>query len=310
MARHAARYVVPVTAPDPAPSPAPSAAAPSPAASQADPSTMEPPTKAVILARGLGTRMRREAPGADLDADQADVAATGVKAMIPIGRPFLDYALSALADAGLTEVCLVIGPEHDVVREHYATTPLSRVSVSFAEQAKPLGTADAVLAAESFADGDRFVVLNSDNYYPASALRRLREAPGAALAGFDRAALVRGSNIEAARIAAYAVLDVDGSGALAEIVEKPDAATLERFGPEAPVSMNAWLFTSTIFEACRRTTPSARGELEIADAVRIARTELGERFEVVPVSEGVLDLSSRSDIAAVKERLADIDVRL
>src|SRR2546422_8404795 len=59
-----------------------------------------PATKAVILARGLGTRMRRSDPTAVLDARQAAVAETGVKAMIPVGRPFLDYSLSALADAG------------------------------------------------------------------------------------------------------------------------------------------------------------------------------------------------------------------
>jgi glucose-1-phosphate thymidylyltransferase len=271
---------------------------------------MSLPTKAVILARGLGTRMRRESPDARLGAEQADVASTGVKAMIPIGRPFLDYALSALADAGLRDVCLVIGPEHDVVRRHYASTPLSRVTVTFAEQAEPLGTADAVLAAESFVGGDRFVVLNSDNYYPAAALARLRAAPGSAVAGFDRETLVRESNIDAARIGAFAVIGVDGSGRLTEVIEKPDAVTLERFGPAAPVSMNAWLFTPAIFEACRRTTPSSRGELEITDAVRLAMAQLGERFDVVPVREGVLDLSSRGDIASVQQRLADVPVVL
>ena len=44
-----------------------------------------------------------------------------MKAFIPIGRPFLDYILSALADAGLTRLCIVIGPEHDVVRRYYAS---------------------------------------------------------------------------------------------------------------------------------------------------------------------------------------------
>ena len=39
--------------------------------------------------------------------------------MIPIGRPFMDYALSGLADAGYAEACLVIGPEHQIVRNYY-----------------------------------------------------------------------------------------------------------------------------------------------------------------------------------------------
>ena len=56
-------------------------------------------TKAVILARGLGTRMRRGARVANLDAAQRAAADAGVKGMIPIDRPFLEYAISALADA-------------------------------------------------------------------------------------------------------------------------------------------------------------------------------------------------------------------
>ena len=55
--------------------------------------------KAVILARGLGTRMRVQDAAAGLSADQAAVAATGIKALMPIDRPFLDYVLGALAEA-------------------------------------------------------------------------------------------------------------------------------------------------------------------------------------------------------------------
>jgi glucose-1-phosphate thymidylyltransferase len=74
--------------------------------------------------------------------------------------------------------------------------------------------------------------------------------------------------------------------------------------------MNCWMFTPAIFEACRRVRPSARNELELPEAVRIAITELGERVAVVRVKGGVLDLSSRGDIAEVKARLAGVTVRL
>ena len=110
-------------------------------------------TKCVILARGLGTRMREGDATARLDEAQSASADGGVKAMVPVGRPFLDYILSALADAGFKQACLVIGPEHGVIREHYAgTNRPSRMGVSFAEQLTPRGTADAVLAAENSAD--------------------------------------------------------------------------------------------------------------------------------------------------------------
>ena len=49
--------------------------------------------KAVILARGLGTRMRRQEEGVELSDEQRAAADSGQKAMIRFGRPFLDYVL-------------------------------------------------------------------------------------------------------------------------------------------------------------------------------------------------------------------------
>lgn len=269
-----------------------------------------PTTRAVILARGLGTRMRQEDAGAALDAEQAAVADAGVKGMIPIGRPFLDYVISALADAGITDVCLVIGPEHQGVRDYYHGLAPQRVRVQFAVQREPRGTADAVAAARDFAEGETILVLNSDNYYPVEAYRTLASLGRSGLIGFDRGALVAGGNIPEERIRKFALVSVDTDGNLVDIVEKPDAATYSRMATHALVSMNLWSFAPAIFEACARVQPSSRGELELQDAVRIAMRELGERFRVLPMASGVLDLSSRRDVAAVAERLAHVDVRL
>lgn len=267
------------------------------------------PVRAVILARGLGTRMRRADDSAQLDEQQAQVAASGVKALIDVGRPFLDYVISVLADAGVTELCLVIGPEHDMLRDYAARVTGGRVRVTTAIQAEPRGTADAVAAARDFAGDQRVIVLNSDNYYPRAALTALAEAPGSALVGFDRAALIRSSNIPADRIRAFALVAADAEGHLRDIVEKPDDETLAAYGEDAPVSMNAWLFTPAIFDACERIEPSVRGELEIIDAVRLLVAE-GEAFTVVPAAVGVLDMSSRGDVAAVQAALAGIEVAL
>jgi glucose-1-phosphate thymidylyltransferase len=258
--------------------------------------------KAVVLARGLGTRMRESDGTARLEPGQEEAVASGVKAMISFGRPFLDYVLSALADAGIAEVCLVIGPEHSALRERYTVTAPRRVRLGFAVQPEPRGTADAVLAAEEFASRDDFLVINSDNLYPVSALAALASLSEPGVALFERDALIAGSNIPAARIASFAVCAVGADGYLKEIFEKPDQKTLAGLGPNPIVSMNCWRFSSAIFAACRRVPLSPRGELELPMAVREAMEE-GVRFKVVRSREGVLDLSRRADIAAVAEKL-------
>lgn len=266
--------------------------------------------KAVILARGLGKRMRKADASAELSAEEATIADTGVKAMIPIGRPFLDYVLAAAADAGFRRACLVVGPEHEHVREYYRRLNSRRIRVEFAVQPEPRGTADAAAAAEDFAADEPFLLINSDNYYPVAALRALREAvPGSGLAVFPREALLRG-NIPPERVGRFAVVQTDEAGRLVRIVEKPTEADLATLGEPVRVSMNCWRFEASIFEGCRSIGPSARGEWELPDAVQYVMEHLGVVFETVMIDQPVLDLSHRSDLAGVKAALADVEVRL
>lgn len=260
-------------------------------------------TKCVILARGLGTRMRAGVEA--LHPAQAAAAGAGMKAMIPFGRPFLDYSLSALADAGFSRACLVIGPEHGVVRDYYGRDHRpSRIEVSFATQPEPRGTADALLTVEPFTGRDEFAVMNGDNYYPADVLRLLRELDGPGTVLFEPAALVRTSNIPAERIRDFADATIDRDGFLVDLVEKPapGAARGDRL-----VSMNCWRFGPGIFDACRDVPLSARGELELPGAVKLA-VDRGMKLRTAISPGAVLDLSRRSDIAAVAERLRGVRV--
>ena len=274
----------------------------------------------VILARGLGTRMKKADPAVALDPALAAAADSGVKAMIPtLGRPFLDYVLAVTAEAGITRACLVVGPEHGQIEQYYADLRPRRMKIEFVVQEKPLGTADAVAAAEAVVGRRPFAMINSDNYYPLQALCGLRDAGGPAVAVFDQETLVAQSNIPAERIAKFAVVEAEpqpGGGApacgsrLKRIIEKPDAATLARLPRPLGVSMNCWRFGPAIFEACRWIGPSPRGELEITDAVQYATDHLGEQFSIVWCHAAVLDLSSRNDIGPVAERLAGAKVDL
>ena len=265
--------------------------------------------KAVILAAGRGTRMQRAQESATLDASQAEAARGGAKAMMPVGRPFIDFVLSGLADAGYRHVCLVIGTTHDALREHVAKFNGGRLTIGFAIQPEPLGTAIAVTPAADFAGDDPFLLINGDNYYPASALVGLRSFTGAGVAAFRPTGLSRG-NIPVERLRSYAMLSTGADGCLNGVLEKPDEAYFSSHQDSLLVGMNCWRFTPSIFEACRAIPKSARNEYELTDAVAYAISNLGERFKMLVVDEPVLDLSTQTDVAEVARRLATVEVRL
>ena len=254
--------------------------------------------------------------GAELTPDQDRAAAAGLKSLMPMstgggtGRPFLDYLLSGLADVGIKDVGLVIGPEHVALRAQYdGEVAPRRFRLSFLIQDQALGTADAVRAAEPFIDGRPFLSLNADNLYPAACLRALVELGGPGLPAFERDQLVRSSGIPAARVGSFALLDVGPDGTLRDIVEKPGEAAVAVAGGRAMVSMNVWRFDHRIFSACRDVGRSTRGEFELPEAVRLA-IQRGVRFAVVPAQGPVLDLSRREDVPVVAAHLGGREIRL
>ena len=267
-------------------------------------------TTAAILARGAGSRMRRADDDVVLDAAQSAAAEAGLKGMIPIDRPFLDYVLSSLADAGITDVVLVIGPDHAVMRTYYThTAPPERVRVRFAVQAEALGTADAVRAAADVIGALPFLVLNADNLYPVDALRALAARSEASVAAFDRDALLADGAIAPERIRQYAVLDIAPDASLRGVIEKPGEA-LDPLGDAARwVSMNLWAITPALVEACRTVPRSARGEFELPQAVAMAIADGSARVRAVRVAGAVLDLSVRADVPGVSARLRGTVVR-
>jgi dTDP-glucose pyrophosphorylase len=269
--------------------------------------------KAVLLARGLGSRMKQDADAATLTPSQAAAAAAGSKGMMPIGhgltRPFLDYVLSALADAGCTDVCFVVAPDHRVIRDYYeGPGKPSRVRISYSVQEIANGTARAVQAAQAFAGQAPFLVLNSDNLYPAHVVRSLIDLDGPGLPAYRRDSLVHESGFPADRVVGFAAIEVDVQGFLTRIVEKPGREYYDAAGPDVLISMNVWRFDARIFDACRDVPLSARGEYELPEAVGLAVSR-GVKFKTVPASGAVLDLSRRSDVALVSARLAGQEPR-
>lgn len=274
-------------------------------------------TLAVILARGLGTRLRND-DGAPLDAAQQSAADAGVKGLMPLaGRPLLDYLLHALADGGVRDVVFVVPPGDSPLRRRYdEEAQPSRIRVRFAVQDEPRGTAHALLAARdavsaplgASADPNgvrHFLMCNADNLYSAAAIESLVDMRGPGLVAYDADALVRDGGLEAERVSRFALVDISDDGVLHAIVEKPDADHPLIRAERRWVSMNLWRFTDAIFDACADVTPSARGELELADAVRLSM-ERGEQYRALTRAEAVLDLTHRRDVQALSERLSGV----
>jgi len=257
--------------------------------------------------------MRRGDGDAALTAAQRRAADAGLKALMPIGdRPFLDYVLSSLADAGVTRVGLVVAPDHAAAAAHYAANPPARVTLEFVVQPEPRGTADAVLAAQRWTGGHAFLVMNGDNLYPVPALAALASLDEPGLPAFDADDLVRTSNIPEERIRAFALIDVDDRGYLTGIVEKPAIAAIPPEGGNSTtarlISMNVWRFDARIFDACRDVPQSPRGEYELPEAVGLA-VRRGLLVRAIPAVGPVLDLSRRADAAELERRLAGVEPR-
>lgn len=267
---------------------------------------------AVVLAGGRGTRLRTSDHASLPHASQRRAAASGLKVLMPVDaagtRPLVDYALSALADAGCTTAVLVVPPAHEALRRHFDDHPPTRLRVRLAVQPEADGTAGAVAAARASVDDSHFLVVNGDNLYPVEAMRALAALDGCGLAAFSRETLTRDGGFSAARVAAFATVDHDAGGWLTGITEKPPVAEVERSGPATLVSMNLWKGSHALFDACDDVPRSSRGERELPAAVMLAVTR-GTPFRVIPCAGAVLDLTSAADLPGVSRALAALEPR-
>ena len=258
--------------------------------------------------------MQKQTGGVQLDAATSALAAQGAKGMITVGegRPFLDYSIQALMNVGIRDFCLVVAPGKSLLRSYYEAVNenLTDANISFAVQEKPLGTANAVLSGRQWADGKPFIMLNCDNFYAPQAISTLISSPAPATAAFEQEALIANSNIPAERIRRFAMIDFDESGRLRGIVEKPENPDEYAHEGKLYVSMNCFLFTAEIFDACAAIEPDpVRKEYELPTAVEYTIKQMNLTYGAVKCAEGVLDMTGRDDIESVRKMLAGYEVR-
>jgi D-glycero-alpha-D-manno-heptose 1-phosphate guanylyltransferase len=109
-------------------------------------------TSAVVLAGGLGTRLR-------------PAFAVGPKSLAPIaGKPFLGYLLGWLASSGVRDVILCVGYRAAQIQEYAGGGETWGLGVRYSVEDNPLGTGGALKKAEGLLSGDCVFVINGDTY--------------------------------------------------------------------------------------------------------------------------------------------------
>lgn len=209
--------------------------------------------KGLILSGGKGTRLR-------------PITHTSAKQLVPVAnKPVLFYGIEAMAEAGIEEIGIIIAPETgDEIRAAAGDGSQFGVAITYVEQDEPGGLAHASLTAEAYLDGDPFVMYLGDNL--------LQGGITDLVASFQASrpdALILLTPVEDPEN--YGVAELDG-GRVVRLVEKPpDPATNLAL-------VGVYMFTAGIHDAARAIERSARGELEITDAIQHLVDE-GRRVE-------------------------------
>lgn len=275
----------------------------------------------VILAGGISSRMKQSVgiPGS-LDPSILRDAERKSKAMIGLGdgsRPFLDYLLYTIEQAGYENVVIVVGEKDTSIQEYYhrmGSRQFRGLRISYATQRiptgrlKPLGTADALqeaLKSKPEWKGRHCTVCNCDNLYSACALTiLLHDTHDNAMIDYDRTALQFSQD----RIAHFSVIHKDADGYLKKIIEKPSrdeiAAAADVTG-RIGVSMNIFRFQCERIEPFLENVPlhPVRQEKELPVAVGMMVADHPRSMFTIPLSEHVPDLSSQADIVEVQKFL-------
>jgi glucose-1-phosphate thymidylyltransferase len=209
--------------------------------------------RGLILSGGKGTRLR-------------PLTHTSAKQLVPVAnKPVLFYGIEAMAAAGIEEVGIIIAPETGAeIQAAAGDGSQFGIRIEYIEQDEPLGLAHALITAEQFLGDAPFVMYLGDNL--------LRDGI------VDLVHTFRSDQPDALILLtpvpdpeSYGVAELS-DGRVSRLVEKPTE-------PKSDLALvGVYMFTPAIFEAAHSIEPSARGELEITDAIQ-ALVDKGMRVD-------------------------------
>lgn len=217
-------------------------------------------TRGIILAGGSGTRLY-------------PLTAAYSKQLQPVyDKPMVYYPLSTLMMAGIRDV-LIISTPHDLPAFEKLLGDGSRlgISISYAEQDKPRGIADAFRVGRSFVDGSPVCLILGDNLFYGK-LDFLRTAltanQGATIFGYPVTDPQR-----------YGVVELDTSGRVLSIEEKP-------IEPRSTLAIpGLYVYDGNVCEMASGLQPGPRGELEITDLHNLYLKQ--DQLSVIKMGRGI-----------------------
>lgn len=223
--------------------------------------------KGIILAGGNGTRLHPITLGVS-------------KQMLPVyDKPMIYYPLSALMLAGITEIEIITTPgDAEMFRRLLGDGSWLGITLTYAEQDKPRGLADAFLVSADHIGDDSVALVLGDNIFHGYEFgpmlqRAAQDIKGCVLFGYQ----VRDPE-------RYGVGTLDEQGRLVALEEKPA-------NPATNLAITGlYLYDNQVVDIARQLRPSERGELEITDLNRVY-LERGQA-RLIPLGRGFVWLDT------------------
>jgi glucose-1-phosphate thymidylyltransferase len=199
--------------------------------------------KALVLAGGAGTRLR-------------PITYTSAKQLVPVAnKPVLFYVLEDIRDTGITDVGVVVGDTAPAIKAAVGDGSRFGLDVSYIQQEAPLGLAHALLVSRKFLASEDFVMYLGDNFIVGGIKDLVTD-----FSQHRPDAQIMITKVPDPR--ALGVAELDSSGQVIRLVEKPAR-------PKSNYALvGVYLFTPAVHEGVRGLKPSARGELEITEAIQ------------------------------------------